>query len=326
MIKEHNGSVPIIMALVFIVLLVIAAFVIDFGLVYLRTADMQNASDSAALAAASLLPVENGGSVTAVEQKAKEYLALNGINEDDYTIDVQLNLSTNNLYYTSVTVVVHKQEQLYIAPVIGVSNLNVSRTATAQISPAIGVRNVVPLSVTKEYLESAKASGATENLELKLGASDDDVYSGAFGPLYLEGSSGGANIHEDWLKYGYQGILKVGQILDVNTGNMSNPTNRGVDYRIDLCTHYPTEGCTVDQYVGTCPRIVTIPVITYNSAHEVTIKGFAAFILEGCAGQGNKCYVYGSFLNDLVVNGEGSLDDEIGGPNDFGLYSISLID
>jgi Flp pilus assembly protein TadG len=332
MISDSRGAISIIMIVALVILLIIAAFVIDFGLVYLRTADIQNASDSAALAAASLLPVEYGdnSAIQDVNQKAIEYLEKNGVSGEDYTIDVQLNLGANNLY-TSVTVDVYKQEKLFIAPVIGITHLDVNRTATAQISPTISVTGVVPLSMEKEYLESAKASGLTDNLTLKYAASDEEVYMGAFGAIDLDGVvGGGANDYNDRLEYGYQGSLKIGQVLPVEPGNMSNPTKDGIEYRMDLCTHYPPNGCTAEHYVETCPRVVIVPVVTYTfekkQTKEVTIVGFTVFLIEEVKGQGNKSEVIGSFLKDIVVNGEGSLDDYIGGSYDFGVYSISLID
>ena len=290
---------------------------------------MQNSADSASLAAASVLPVAYNDTygIQDVNQKALEYLAKNDITEERYTIDVQLNLGITN-QYTSVTVVIDKHEELYIAPVIGVTHLDVTRQATAQISPAIGIGNVVPLSITKEYMDYAKANGQTQHLELKLGASDEDVLNGAFGALDLDGSpGGGSNLYTEWLMNGFQGLLYVGQELPVEAGNMSNPTMSSFNDRYDRCDHFPSSGgCTINHYVETCPRVVIVPVITYIDSHEIVIEGFCAFIIEDCAGQGVNSIVTGSFVRDIVVNGQGAIDDVLGGSNDFGLYAITLID
>ncbi|MBT3319636.1 MAG: hypothetical protein HN389_07705 [Clostridia bacterium] len=329
LIRKRRGAVSVIAAFSIIFILIIAAFVIDFGLSYLKTAHMQNSADSASLAAASLLPVSYNDTygIQDVNQKALEYLEKNDITEEDYTINVQLNLGANNLY-SSVTVDIDKHERLYIAPVIGVTHLDVSREATAQISPAIGIGNVVPLSITKELMDYAKATGQTQHLELKLGASDIDVLFGAFGALDLDGTAGGgSSLYSEWLENGFQGILYVGQQLPVEPGNMSNPTMAAFTERYDSCTHFPSSGgCTIDHYVETCPRVVIVPVITYIDSHEIVIEGFCAFIIEDCAGQGVNSIITGSFVRDIIVNGQGSIDDVLGGSNDFGLYAITLID
>lgn len=327
-IKNNHGAAPVITALAIVFLLIAAAFVIDFGITYLKTASLQNAADSASLAAASLLPVsyDDTSGIQEVKQKAIEYIDKNDIAED-YTADIQLNLGENNLY-TSVSVSINEKAKMFIAPVIGVTHLDVMRTATAQVSPAISVSNVVPLSITEEFLSQAKSSGTTQHLELKLGASDEDVLQGAFGALDLDGNvGGGANDYSDWLKNGYQGTLRIGQQLPVETGNMSNPTMDAFQKRYDKCTHYPSDGgCTIEHFTDSCPRVVIVPVISYDSPHQVTIKGFSAFVIENCAGQGNNSIITGSFVSDILVNGDGSLDDPLGGSADYGIYAITLIE
>ena len=65
-----------------------------------------------------------------------------------------------------------------------------------------------------------------EQYTLKVGAGDTDILNeevspGWFGALALEGP--GAKLYEDNLTYGFNGELKIGDILDVQTGNISIP-------------------------------------------------------------------------------------------------------
>ena len=323
-ITNERGAVAVVTAIALVVLLIAAAFVTDLGLAYLSAAELQNAADSAALAAASLLPADHGDSAALedIEEEALAYLEKND-NGWSYTADVQAHIGGNN-QYTSVTVSISQSVPLYIAPVIGIDHIDLSRSATAQISPTLKTSHMVPLSITEEYLSDAIASGETRHLELKLGASNHDVHAGAFGAIDLDGSmSGGAQVYADWLANGYEGDLYVGQQLPVEPGNMSNPTMTAFTARYNSCTH---GGCTINDYVEDCPRVVIVPVITYVNAHTVTIKGFAAFIIEDCAGQGHNSIITGSFIKELPVNGTGSLDDGLGSDVDFGVYSITLIE
>jgi len=156
-------------------------------------------------------------------------------------------------------------------------------------------------------------------------ASNSDVPSslgpGTFGALSLGGT--GATTYENNLQYGYAGKLQVGDVINTETGNISNPTKRAIDYRIGLCNHSPT--CTPAHFDPACPRILLIPVYRENveadgQIKNITISGFAAFLVDGVSGQGNDNYINGYFIR-LVIDGETS-------PNqvDYGLAGAKLIE
>ena len=135
---------------------------------------------------------------------------------------------------------------------------------------------------------------------------------GWFGALALEGP--GAKLYEDNLTYGFNGELKIGDILDVQTGNISNPTKRAIDYRMAQCTHSPY--CTVDDYSRDCPKLLKVPVIEPAGHKQVRIKGFAMFLVEEVPGQGNENFVKGRFLETVTTG-------EIGTGSGFGLMGGS---
>lgn len=322
-IKEERGATAVITAILLVCLLIATALVIDFGITYIRTAELQNAMDSASLAAASTLPIESGNTarVQEAKQKAIDYAAKNHIEGLKYE-DIELNLGENNLY-SSISISQSRKVDLHFAPVIGIKHIDVNRSATAGVKPIIRIKNAVPLSITQEYLSEAKSSGQTQHLDLKVGASNDDVYQGAFGVLDLDGGGGGASDYKDWLENGFPDSISVGEQLDIEPGNMSGDTMKAFQDRYDLCTH--AGGCTIDHYVEGCPRIVIVPVITYDNAHQVTVQGFSAFIIEECQGQGVDSIITGSFLKDLLVQSIGSINNNAGNI-DFGVYAITLIE
>jgi hypothetical protein len=77
--------------------------------------------------------------------------------------------------------------------------------------------DVVPLCVESSKLLECLASGITEHIVLKYGSAskdDDDLPSGSFGAIDLDGSTaGGANDYETWLSYGFSGQLAVASDL-----------------------------------------------------------------------------------------------------------------
>ena len=217
--------------------------------------------------------------------------------------------------------------------------------------PPIALSGAVPLSIQEQnfvygqryVLKSGGGSGTSEwyldddkNNSVKK-SGDVSGTSGWYGALELTGT--GANTYETDLANGYQGILRVGQILNVKHGNMSGPTADGINIRLNRDTREPKN--TIEDHDRNAPQIVYIPIVKIisesgNSIQEVQIVGFAAFFLEGVAGNGNDSVVTGWFIRTLASNSQtsASLSDLLNSEqdmesgeasNNFGLYTPKLI-
>lgn len=159
---------------------------------------------------------------------------------------------------------------------------------------------------------------------LKQGSNNPDplpLGPGNYGALSLGGN--GARSYEDNLKYGYDGKLAIGDEINTETGNMSNPTLRAIDYRMDQCNHCPP--CSPCSFDPGCPRILIVPVydpvtIEQGQVKKIRIIGFAAFLVDTVAGQGNENYIDGYFIK-MIVEGN-SVENQ----TCFGLNSIKLIE
>lgn len=318
---DEEGATIVIIAFAFTALSIIAALVIDIGIAYYKTAEIENAADAAALAAGQLLPVDitDTAQISIIKNKALEYAVKNGVT-DLQTSDIELQNIVNG-YYTKLSINIPLHMETSFARIIGVDSLDVTRNAKVEITPCEKVDGVVPLSIEKSKMETFLQSGNTTHVALKYGGGDGTV--GAYGAIDLDGvKSGGANDYELWLAFGYTKELSAGeQLFPVETGNMAGPTNSALSLRYNECTHFPNSGgCTIDHYNPNCPRVVKTPVIEYDSNHYVRIRGFAAFIIEPLSSSG---YVYGSFIK-LVVSGEESETVNVGDALDFGLYNLRL--
>ncbi|MDI6793202.1 MAG: TadE/TadG family type IV pilus assembly protein [bacterium] len=149
-----------------------------------------------------------------------------------------------------------------------------------------GGADLIPLSVLPNtFLVGTKYT-------LKLGGG-----GGAHGNYHALalGGTGAAN-YEDKLKHGYDGDLRIGDMVTTEPGNMSGPTNDGIDYR--MSGH---EDETYTTYQPHSSRVVTVPIIDHlpQGRDEVTILGFSKFFLEEVGGQGNNCYVTATYLGDV---------------------------
>lgn len=300
-LRQQRGSIAVLTALAFTAMVGCAALAVDAGYLYLTRARLATIADAAALAGVQELPVNTDAAVAA----AAEYAQLNG-RETDTVIPA---VSDSD---TTLTVNARRTVDLFFARIFGLNSAEVSAAATARVIPLSGAEHVVPFGVVKQNF----VYGTTYNLKLGSGTG----YNGNFGALAL-GDQTGASNYEDNIKYGYAGKLQISDwqplIVDTETGNMSGPTSRGVNYRLEL---RPTEN--FDTATKDSPRIIVVPVIDSlegNGRHEVQVVGFAAFFLEGVAGSGSENYVYGKFMHAVV---SGDTSSSVG---EYGVYGARLI-
>ncbi|MDK2821784.1 MAG: hypothetical protein PWP31_1749 [Clostridia bacterium] len=295
LLLEQKGSALILISLAMTALLGIVSLVTDVGLVYVSKFNLVNAVDAAALAGTQELPDRP----QKAKEVAKNYAIANGVNEN---LDIEL------LNDYSLKVHASREIDLLFAKVIGFNKGFVSHEAIAQVAPIIKTSGVVPLGLEKQELKF----GEQYNLKVGAGAAE----TGWFGALALGGS--GASRYEDNLTYGYKETLQIGDIVEVENGNMSNPTKRAIDDRIFSCDHYPY--CTVDKFDRNCRRLVKIPIVEVLNKKSVRIVGFTMFLLDGVMGQGKDCYVKGKFVK-TIIPGEVSTEAE-----NFGLLGVRLIE
>lgn len=309
--ERETGQSMILFALLTIMLMGVLALVIDYGMPAFVAGRLQNAADSAALAAATELPTKD---TAIVKNEAVTYASHNGFSNGS-KVNVQIESS-----YRKVTVMIEDRVDYSFARIFGITGIDLKRRASAELKGLSGIKYAVPLSIEKSAMDTGIASG-NYYMTLKFGGGSGT--NGAYGALDLDGSNGsGASGYKDRLIHGYSGIISVGDTIPTENGNMSGPTEQGVQQRYEACTHYTsTGGCTAAHYDVKCPRVMLIPVVTYISSHEVKIEGFAAFLLDSYHGSGNECFVYGTYLPSVIIDGEIDPDKT---ENPYGTYGVEL--
>jgi len=323
LIKDQKGSVAILSIFLLTALLGVSALVMDFGVFYLRASRLQDTLDSAVLAGVQELPAENAASAEWIAAK-NEAIAFAAFNDIIITTDNIQPVYQNHVSGEPIVgMAITKSESVeyYFAKIFGMASGTVTRSATAGLTPAGGVTGAVPLSITTTSLNQAIAAGAVDNLTIKCSNNTDDIgidcttVSGWFGALQFDGT--GANVYSDLLAYGYNGNLHVGQILDMEEGNMSGPSLEGFSTRYYACT----DGCTADSFQPDCPRLVYIPVVKILSQKQVQIEAFAAFFLTECGGNGNNSYIKATYIKHAALPNQ---SPGVSGM-DFGLYVAKLL-
>ena len=282
-LSDESGSVLVMFSVFLVVMLGFSALVIDIGALRLEKSRLVNAVDAAALAGARELPDE-----AVAEEIAVSYVEYNSVEPSEVSVTFD---SVNR----SITVSATRHRDFVFGPVIGIPSGQVHASATAQFGAVTGARGIVPFGIPEQELTY------NQLYTLKAG-SKDDYGPGNYGALALE--LPGAKAYTENIKHGYNGVIKVGDEIPTEPGNMSGPTTDGVEYRINQCQHSP--GCTYDKYQPNCSRIMIVPIYDpkdLSGKSTVTIVGFAAFFVEGVEGSGNKNNVTGYFLERIPPEG-----------------------
>jgi hypothetical protein len=222
-----------------VVMLGFSALVIDIGALRLEKSRLVNAVDAAALAGARELPDE-----TVAEEIAVSYVEYNSVEPSEVIV-------TFDGANQSITVSATRERDFVFGPFIGVENGRVHASATAQFGAVTGARGIVPFGIPEQELTYSQL------YTLKAG-SKDDYGPGNYGALALD--LPGAKAYKENIKHGFDGVIKVGDEIQTETGNMSGPTTEGVEFRIGQCLHVPA--CTYDNYKSNCSRIMIVPSMT----------------------------------------------------------------
>lgn len=296
---NNRGIAMVMVSASMVALMIFGAIVVDMGGVYVDKSRLSAAMDAAALAGAQGLAVGRDQAIN----KATEYALKNGVDSSKLIVTVSQDGK-------SINVQSEKDTDLYFAKVINKDKLKVKAQAEAALASITGISGARPFAVEKQQFQYGL------QVVLKDGAGSG--YDGNYGGIALGGT--GANTYKYNIIYGYDGVLRVGDYVPTEPGNMVGPTKTGINTLINECNHVPK--CTFDNYQPDCPLIIFIPVVDslqVSGRTDVKIIGFAAFFLEGVSGSGGYTDITGRFIK-YEASGEVSTDQ-----SDYGLTGVKLV-
>jgi len=320
MIKNEKGSALIFAALVMVSMVGFAALAIDTGMILTADHQLQNAVDAAALAGASGLL--NNQSVA-----TSRAIAAGGLND---CINQAVNISAANVSYptpTRIRVQANRRVNLFVAPILGINTSTVTAASSALVDKVSETTRLKPWAIpdlnwTIGDPVVLKAGG--------LGAPSTNpsyFYAIDYPPLNKGNPVTGSDAYNDGINNSYQGTVTIGDQIQLEPGNMSGPTDQGVNY---LVSQDP--GAFWDAQQGavlgsnspgfSSPRIIKIPFYDSNDPPHsgrstITVTGLGSFFLEGITSDGD---VIGRFMKIT------SAGNNKGGPGSGTIYKIKLIE
>ncbi len=289
--RSERGQATVLFAISAVALLSMGALSLDAGRAYVLVQQLKTAADAAALAGGQDLP----GNPSQAQVDALAAAQANGLSASDVAVSV----SQGNQV---ITVTTRGTVPYYFAPLFGIDSGTFKQTSAAQVGPMSQMQGAVPIGVYQQSFNYG------QTYTLKAGAGGGSC--GNYGALDLTGSSGssgsgegddggnnGASQYQTNLEDGYSGTLTVGEQVPTKPGDMTGPTEKGLQSR-----ESSDPNSTYQTVLPTSPRVLYLPIISASDCGKssVTIVGFAAFYLQSASCDGA---VTGQFLN-LVVDGE----------------------
>lgn len=322
-LKDEDGNVIVLTALLLTVIMAMSALAIDIGYVAAARAQMQAAVDASALAGASGLMYDHGEATN----RAITVAAANDCMNDAVVV------TTGDVSFPAadqVRVQASRTLNLFFAPVIGINTATVNVFAVAEFGVLNGVGNLKPFAIPYDEYNPFPLG---QPVVLKAGAIGADATSPSFfypvdfPPINRGTPITGASEYYDNILNGADDLIYIGDELQIEPGNMVGPTVQGIN---DLIAMDPTAywdstggpdgaGGVVSDFPGySSPRILKIPFYDFNivpdsGRNSVIVIRLGAFFLEGMQGRD----VIGRFIE---ITAPGSM-----GPGPSSLYGVHLI-
>lgn len=329
--RTRRGAIGPYVVMSVVVLLGMAALVVDVGRLTLAAQRAQDVADSAALAGATRLPRQDAARVTALGTVTANNEVSSWLQADCSSADISFygpgdvveGYGELGMWSYAVAVTARVPVEYGFARILGIDGAVATRSCTVMRAPSRGV----PICTM----------WIAHNTPLQYGVPQQMLM--ADGPHYAEipGSFGflqapvGCTASWDRLLCGYPltdqdfetAVVTIGGSVwaktGVNVGLFVKALGSNSDgtARLQRCMWPKWAGDTFEDYHKDNPRIMLVPLVTYlggtGSGAEFRIERFGAFWLEDV--QGGQKIVTGRFIEyDLPggdVNNDSQFDDRV---------------
>lgn len=303
--RNDRGQAVVIVVISLVVLLGMAAAVLDVGSWYREDRKLQATVDAAALAAVQALPNHPDNA----HALAEEYAGKNGGGL------AGVEFSSANSASDTVKVSGERQAQGFFSSVLGIDSITVRATATARAWGLSEAKWVAPIVVNEAHPNlncSPNPCNTPTTLDyyhIKQNGSQTDG-AGSFGFINLTGEGGvGTSTLGGWIRDGFDRYMGLGDYLVVTGNNFSSKHVEGeLQLRLGDVILLPV----YRKLVGT------------GSNAKYEIVGWVGFRLTSIDFQGNSEKLHGNFTE---VTWDG-IQAEANGPagEDFGARVVSLVE
>lgn len=304
-IRRESGQATVVTLIFLVVLLGMAALVLDIGSWYRADRATQSTADAAALAGAQVLPYDPANA----SSLALQYAGKNGGGLSSSQIHITKSLNDND----TIQVHVSKGANGVFTKLFGVNTVTVGSNATARASLMQSAQYVAPIGVNLKHPKLKGTTGCPcfgvgNSTTIPLGKNGAP---GSFDLLNIDGSKGGTGGQTlaDWIVHGYSGYLPIGSYL----------SDTGAKWNDSLVQN------ALEQRMHTTLLFPVYDILTGSGANAVYhVVGWVGFYLTGHTANGSSGSITGYFTQ-VVWDGIESTSSDGTNP-DLGARVVKLVD
>jgi hypothetical protein len=305
--RDERGQAIVLMTLSLVVIMGMAALVLDVGNWYHTKRRLQGTADAAALAGAQLLPNDASGA----QSQALAYANKNGGDVASGNIAVTSTVLPND----TISVRARKTEAGIFSGILGIVSADIDARAKARVGPPTKARYVAPMVVDCLHPLIHNCDGdSTPDFGINTTMDYDPLGApGAYGMLNLGGNQNpGTNEEAQWITRGFDQYLGLG------------------NYRSDPGAKF-SSSILQDALEARRGTVLLFPVFRVlsgtgqNAIYEII--GWIGFHLTTFEVHGNNATLHGYFT-EFIAQGilASSGGGESGPSSSFGVKSIQLIE
>jgi Flp pilus assembly protein TadG len=308
-LKSERGQAFVLAAVAMVMLLGMAALVLDVGNWFRDKRRLQGTVDAAALAGAQQLPDDASGA----QSQALTYANKNGGDVAGADIVITSQYQAND----TISVTGRRNDPGIFTKVIAIPGADLTAKATARVGPPAQALHVAPMVV---YCDHPLIQNCDNNHTPQFNVPTTMDYDpmgapGAFGMLNLDGENGtvGSSNESEWILHGFDKYLGLGNYKSDPGAKFSSTNIQGaLDDRMHTVLLFPVFRTLEDQ--------------GQNAVYDII--GWIGFYLTGYEIHGNGATLHGYFTQ-YIAEGILSKHGPGGGgvPSSFfGVKSIQLIE
>jgi len=317
LLRNEQGNIFVLAAVSMMAVMGLAALAIDVSYILAARNQLQAGVDASALAGAAGLMTSRSEAI----QRAIDYAGRNQCIRQPVAVS-----AGDGTFPSSSRVRVQSSRQLplFFAPVLGMANLNIIADATAELGSITGANHLKPFAVPDFGFDLGERVLIKSGSVGAPGTNPSFFYPTDYPPVNRGNPIPGAAEYERNIVNGCSGIVKIGDVLQIEPGNMVGPTKQGVDQLMGMDPHAlwdNNSGSVVgSSYAGySSPRICILPLYDPDlppdsGRNTITVTGLAVFFIEGMQGKD----LYGRFM-EMLTHGDW------GSGNTY-LYGIHLVE
>lgn len=306
--RNEQGNIFVLAAVSMMAVMGMAALAIDISYVLAGRNQLQAGVDAAALAGAA-------GLMTSRSEATRRAMDFAGRNQ---CIRQPVAVSAGDVTFPSssrVRVQSSRQLPLFFAPVLGMPNLTINADATAELGSITGANHLKPFAVPDFGFDLGERVLIKSGEVGAPGTNPSFFYPSDYPPVNRGSPIPGATEYKQNIIHGCSGMVKIGDVLQIEPGNMVGPTKQGVDELIGMDPHAywdssiePDGSVAGSGYDGySSPRICIVPLYDPDlppdsGRNTITVTGLAVFFIEGMQGKD----LYGRFMEMLTHGNWGS--------------------